>query len=382
MESDDAGSERGHRAPMRRTFLAGLGAATGAGALGGTAEARSTASPRQAGAVYHIVRRGDGDGGVQDYRVMDGETGSVVFTTDETADVAFQFALDAVAGDGGMVVASADTFRFGAPATVGDDTVLTGRGGTRLVASRTGTVDAVAPTDEQSDTLPTGHDLVRVRGDDVAVTDLEFDAAGTQRANQAVQADGCENVLIANNRTVSGFRMGLSFTRCTGVTVANDEVVGPNWYGITSRAAPTGSDLDLRQSSDVVAANNRVSRMKFNNIAPYNISNFAVLGNVVFDGGHSLIACSPSQQGTIVGNVCRGLAEFAPDPGGEAGIEIEYKEIHVRESVKGTPWARSYDITVAGNQIDDCPVGFLARTVPADDGDVASRREDDRTPSA
>ena len=376
MEPDNTGSERGHWAPMRRTFLAGLGAATGAGALGGTAEARSTASPRQAGAVYHVVRRDDGDGGVQDYRVIDGETGSVVFMTDATADVAFQFALDAVAGDGGTVVASADTFRFGGPATVGDDTVLTGQGGTRLVASRTGTVDAVAPTDEQSDTLPTGHDLVRVRGDNVAVTDLEFDAAGTQRANQAVQADGCENVLIANNRTVGGFQMGLSFTRCTGVTVANNEVVDPNWYGITSRAAPTGSDLDLRQSSDVVVANNRVSGMKFNNIAPYNVSNFAVLGNVVFDGGHSLIACSPSQQGTIVGNVCRGLTEFAPDPGGEAGIEIEYKETHVREAVKGTPRARSYDITVAGNQIDDCSVGFLARTVPADDGDVASRRED------
>ncbi len=106
----------------------------------------------------------------------------------------------------------------------------------------------------------------------------------------------------------------------TGVTVEHNEVVDPNWYGITSRAAPTGSDRDLRQSSDVVIAGNRVVGVKFNNIAPYNVANFAVIGHVTVDGGHSLIACSPAQRGTMSGT-SSGPAEFAPDPGGEAGID-------------------------------------------------------------
>jgi hypothetical protein len=157
------------------------------------------------------------------------------------------------------------------------------------------------------------------------------------------------------------------------VTVVGNEVVEPNWYGITSRAAPAGSERDLRRSRDVVVARNRVSGMKFNNIAPYNVDGFLVSGNVVFDGGHSLIACSPAQRGAIIGNVCHGLNEFAPDPGGEAGIEVEYKETHLRDEVAGTDEARTFDVTITGNQIDDCPVGVLARTVPAAGGDEAAR---------
>jgi len=364
----------------RRTVLAGIGAA-GIGAFAGTGGAETTDIPRGAGAVYYVTGgdSGQGDGGSGGgqagtrYRVIDGETGGVGFTTDDTAETAFQYAFDRVPGSGGSVVASADTFRFGAPATMGDGTVLTGQGGTRFVASQTGTTEAIAPTEEQDDVLPTGHDLIRVRGDDVAVTNVTFDAAGTQRANQAVQADGCDGVLIANNRTVNGFQMALSFTRCRDVTVVGNGIRDPNWYGITSRAAPAGSDLDLRQSSDVLIARNRVSGMKFNNIAPYNVRSFAVSNNLVFDGGHSLIACSPAQQGAIVGNVCRDIDIFAPDPGGEAGIEIEYKETHLREEVKGTPLARSFDITIAGNQVANCPVGVLARTVPAEEDNEAAR---------
>ncbi|ERG91934.1 MAG: parallel beta-helix repeat (two copies) [Haloquadratum walsbyi J07HQW1] len=67
---------------------------------------------------------------------------------------------------------------------------------------------------------------------------------------------------------------------------------------------------------------------------------------------------------------------FAPDPGGEAGIEIEYKETHLREGVTGTKRARSYDITITGNQVDNCPVGILARTVPADAEDQQARETD------
>ena len=371
----------------RRTVLTGLGAAgigtAGVGTFGGSGRAETADVPGRAGTVYYVTRtdagRGEGaDGsGVTSgrYRVVDGGTGSVAFTTDDTAEVAFQYAFDRIPETGGTVVADAETFRFGGPATLGDETTLTGVGGTRFVASQTGTTEAVLPTDEQGEVVPTGHDLIRARGDNVAVTNVVFDGGGTERGNQAVQADRCDGVLIANNRTRNGFQMGISFTRCRDVRVVGNEVCDPSWYSITSRAAPAGSDRDLRRSRDVLIARNRVSGMKFNNIAPYNVSQFAVSGNLVFDGGHSLIACSPAQRGAIVGNVCRDLNVFAPDPGSEAGIEIEYKETHLREEMRGTPQARSYDITITGNQVSDCAVGVLARTVPADSGDTDARRE-------
>ncbi|EMA00650.1 hypothetical protein C437_17657 [Haloarcula vallismortis ATCC 29715] len=365
-------------------MLSSIGAVAGIGLFSQTGQAQVDAGLPGTGAVYFVTtgagqsnRNGsaNGNGDRSKYLVLGGGRGNVAFSTGGTADEAFQYAFDKVPDSGGAVIASADTFRFGGPATMGDNTTLTGQQGTRFVVSQTGTDADPAPSESQSNPLPTGHDLIRVRGDNVSITGIEFDADGTQLHNQAIQADQCESVYVARNRTVNGFQMALSFTRCTGVTVEHNEVSNPNWYGITSRAAPTGSDQDLRQSSDVVIAGNRVVGVKFNNIAPYNVSNFAVIGNVAVDGGHSLIACSPAQRGTIVGNVCRGLTEFAPDPGGEAGIEIEYKETHLRDEVAGTPEALSSDITITGNQVDNCPVGILARTVPADAGNTDARTE-------
>nr|WP_309138861.1 right-handed parallel beta-helix repeat-containing protein [Haloterrigena gelatinilytica] len=205
----------------------------------------------------------------------------------------------------------------------------------------------------------------------MTIANIEFDANGTQLDNHAIQADGCDGLLVANNRTVDGFQMAISFSRCTNAQLVGNEVLDPNWYGITARAAD--DELDLRRSENVVVARNYVAGVTYNNIATYNVSNFTVYGNVVEDGGHSLIACSPAQQGAIVGNVCRNLEEYAPDPGGEAGIEIEYKETHVREEIADTPLARSFDITISGNQVDNCPVGILARTVPADSDNEAAR---------
>ncbi|KZX49795.1 right-handed parallel beta-helix repeat-containing protein [Haloarcula sp. K1] len=369
------GSRQSDWGASRRSVLSSIGAVAGIGLFSGTGQAQTGAGLSGTGAVYVVTTgagQSNGNGNGTEYLVLDG-SGSVAFSTGGTADEAFQYAFDNVPDSGGAVIASADTFRFGEPATMGDNTTLTGQQGTRFVASQTGTGEDPAPSESQSNPLPAGHDLVRVRGDNVAVTDIEFDANGTQLNNQAIQADQCDGVYIARNRTVNGFQMALSFTRCTGVMVGHNEVVNPNWYGITSRAAPTGSDRDLRQSSDVVIAGNRVVGVKFNNIAPYNVANFAVIGNVTVDGGHSLIACSPAQRGTIVGNVCQDLTEFAPDPGGEAGIEIEYKQTHLRDEVAGTPKARSSDITISGNQVDNCPVGILARTVPADADNTDAR---------
>ncbi|AJF25931.1 hypothetical protein SG26_09450 [Haloarcula sp. CBA1115] len=370
------GSRQSDWGASRRSVLSSIGAVAGIGLFSGTGQAQTGAGLSGTGAVYVVTTgtgQSNGNGNGTEYLVLDGDRGSVAFSTGGTADEAFQYAFDNVPDSGGAVIASADTFRFGEPATMGDNTTLTGQQGTRFVVSQTGTAEDPAPSESQSNPLPTGHDLVRVRGDNVAVTGIEFDADGTQLNNQAIQADQCDGVYIARNRTVNGFQMALSFTRCTGVTVEHNEAVNPNWYGITSRAAPTGSDRDLRQSSDVVIAGNRVVGVKFNNIAPYNVANFAVIGNVTVDGGHSLIACSPAQRGTIVGNVCQDLTEFAPDPGGEAGIEIEYKETHLRDEVAGTPRARSSDITISGNQVDNCPVGILARTVPADADNTDAR---------
>ncbi|KAA9399152.1 right-handed parallel beta-helix repeat-containing protein [Haloarcula sp. CBA1130] len=380
--SGSTGSQQSDWRATRRSVLSSIGAAAGIGLCSGTGQAQASTRLTGTGAVYFVTTgagqsngSANGNGNRTKYLVLDGGRGSVAFSTGGTADEAFQYAFDTMPDSGGTVIASADTFRFGGPATMGDNTTLTGQQGTRFVASQTGTDEDPAPSASQSNPLPAGHDLIRVRGDNAAVTDIEFDANGTQLNNQAIQADQCDGVYVARNRTVNGFQMALSFTRCTGVTVEHNEVVNPNWYGITSRAAPTGSGRDLRQSNDVVIAGNRVVGVKFNNIAPYNVSNFAVIGNVAVDGGHSLIACSPAQRGTIVGNVCRDLTEFAPDPGGEAGIEIEYKETHLREEVAGTPKARSADITVSGNQVDNCPVGVLARTVPADADDTDVRAE-------
>ncbi|WP_373567945.1 right-handed parallel beta-helix repeat-containing protein [Haloarcula sp. H-GB4] len=374
------GSRQSGWQASRRSVLSSIGAAAGIGLFSGTGQAQTGAGPPGTGAVYLVTTgagqpNSNGNDNGTEYLVLDGG-GSVAFSTGGTADEAFQYAFDNVPDSGGAVVASADTFRFGGPATMGDKTALTGQQGTRFVVSQTGTAEDPAPAESQSNPLPAGHDLIRVRGDATSVTNIEFDADGTQLNNQAIQADQCDGVYIARNRTVNGFQMALSFTRCTGVTVKHNEVVNPNWYGITSRAAPTGSDRDLRQSSDVVITGNRVVGVKFNNIAPYNVANFAVIGNVAVDGGHSLIACSPAQRGTIVGNVCRDLTEFAPDPGGEAGIEIEYKETHLRDEVAETPAARSSDITISGNQVDNCPVGILARTVPADADNTDTRTEE------
>jgi hypothetical protein len=351
----------------RRSFVAGVGSAAGLGAFTGTGVAQRGGGPGRPGATYFVYRENG------QYRVTDGTGVAFRTTADRNAEEAFQYAFDAIPASGGTVVAAADTFRFGGPATLGDDTALTGQRGTRFVGSRIGRRDDPLPSDDQENPLPRGHDLIRIRGDNVAVTNVEFDGAGTQLDSHAVQADDATGVLIGNNRTVNGFQMALSFTGCENVVVRGNEVVNPNWYGITSRGAPEGGERDLKRSTDVVVAENRVSGMKFNNIATYNVSNFSVVGNVVFDGGHSLIACSPAQQGTIVGNVCRDLNKFGGDPGGEAGIEIEYKETHLSEAVAGTPEATSYDVTVSGNGIENCEVGFVARTVPADPEDTAAR---------
>lgn len=172
--------------------------------------------------------------------------------------------------------------------------------------------------------------------------------------------------------------MAISFTDCENVVVRGNRVKDPNWYGITARGAPEGSELDLKRSSNVFVAGNRVSGMKFNNIATYNVSNFGIVGNLVYDGGHSLIACSPAQQGTILRNVCRDLETFGGDPGGEAGLEIEYKETHLTDEVADTAEETSFDITVTGNHVENCDVGFIARTVPADPDDEEKAREEKR----
>lgn len=342
--------------------MTGVGVLAGLGTITGRGAGRSRGMQPGSNATFLVSKRNG------NHVVASNVTGGIEFDepADGNAEEAFQYAFDNLPDSGGTVVASADTFEFGGPATLGGGTLLTGLGGTRFVASETGSRDDPLPSDEQENPLPTGHDVIRLRGDNVAVTNVEFDGAGTQLDSQAVQADECDGVLIANNRTHNGFQMALSFSGCENVVVRGNEVVGPNWYGITSRSAPEGGDRDLKRSTNVIVAENRVSDMKFNNIATYNVSNFTVYGNVVSAGGHSLIACSPAQQGAIVGNVCRDLDRFGGDPGGEAGLEIEYKETHITEEVAGTDEETSFDVTVSGNQVDNCEVGFIARTVPAD----------------
>lgn len=360
----------------RRLFMAGVGTTAGLGAITGLGAAEDSGGTWPGSdATYFVFKRKN------NHVVASNITGGVEFTerADGNAENAFQYAFDNVPDSGGTVIASADTFQFGGPATLTDGTLLTGLRGTRFVASVTGSRDDPIPSDEQENPLPTGHDVIRARGDNVGITNIEFDAGGTQLDSHAVQADECNGVLIANNKTYNGFQMALSFTGCENVVIRGNDVDNPNWYGITSRGGPAGGERDLKQSTNVVVAQNRVSDMKFNNIATYNVSNFSIYGNVVSRGGHSLIACSPAQQGTIVGNVCRDLERFGGDPGGEAGLEIEYKETHITEEVAGTEEETSFDITLSGNQVENCEVGFIARTVPADLDDEEAVEEARRT---
>lgn len=353
----------------RRTFMTGVGMLTGVGALTGRSAAQQSGMQPGSDATFFVAKDN------RRYVVASSVTGGIEFKTGtgETAEEAFQYAFDNLPERGGTVIANTDEFQFGGPATMGDGTLLVGSAGTRFVATATGS--RVGFTERE---LQEGHDLIRVRGDNVGVVNIEFDAADTRLDNHAIQARDCDGLLIANNRTVNGFQMAISFVECQNVVVRGNEVLDPNWYGITSRGAR--DDLDLRQSKDVLIAGNRVADVTFNNIAPYNASNFSVVGNLCYRGGHSLIACSPSQQGTIVGNVCRDLElePIAADPGGEAGLEIEYKETHIRQEVAGTEDETSLDITVANNHVENCGVGFIARTVPADPEDEESARQNKR----
>lgn len=181
--TDPRGSSRGRGWGMaRRTFITGVGAAAGLGALAGRGGADESGIPRSSDATYYVYRT-DGE-----YLVANSPTGGVEFDVraDRNAERAFQYAFDTVPDRGGTVVASADTFRFGGPATLGDGTALVGLQGTRFVGSEVGARDDPLPTDDQENPLPRGHDLLRIRGDDVAVTGIEFDGAGTQLDNNAI----------------------------------------------------------------------------------------------------------------------------------------------------------------------------------------------------
>lgn len=360
----------------RRSFIGGVGAATGLGSVfgrrgdekGGSDRGAPTV-PSGSGATYYVYRTNN------QYRVLSNANNGVEFSisADTNAEKAFQYAFDNVPNRGGTVVADTAEFRFGGAAVMGDRTLLTGSAGTRFVASVTGSRTGFTERE-----LDVGHDLIRVRGDETAVTNIEFDAADTRLDNHAVLAENCDGLILANNRTVNGFQMALSFVGCHNVVIRDNSVIDPNWYGITSRGAR--DDLDLRRSRDVLIQGNRVTDVTFNNIAPYNVSNFSIIGNVCYRGGHSLIACSPSQQGTIVGNVCRDLElePIAADPGGEAGLEIEYKQTHLREELEDTPDETSFDITVANNHVENCGVGFISRTVPVDEADESEFRRTKR----
>jgi hypothetical protein len=364
----------------RRSFIGGIGVAAGFGSPsffeGHTETGTDTGTGQMTesnipvpGASYHVFRS-DGQ-----YHVMNNSSDGIEFSSgaDDNAEEAFQYAFDETPDNGGTVIAETHEFQFGGPASMEDNTVLTGSTGSKLVASPTGS--RVGFTERE---LDVGHDLIQIRGDNTAVTNIEFDAGGTRLDNHAIQAENCDGLVIANNKTINGFQMAVSFAECQNVVVRDNQVIDPNWYGITSRGARDG--LDLRQSRDVLIQGNRVTDVTFNNIAPYNVTNFSILGNVCYRGGHSLIACSPSQQGAIVGNICRDLElePIAADPGGEAGLEIEYKETHLLENVRNTADETSFDITVANNHVENCGVGFIARTVPISEEDENGFRQTKR----
>ncbi len=116
--------------------------------------------------------------------------------------------------------------------------------------------------------------------------------------------------------------MALSFTRCTGVTVEHNEVDNPKYGsqpGRTDRQRPRPPAVH-----DVVIAGNRVVGVKSNTSrrTTSRTSPSSVTSPSMAATAHRR---SQAQRGTIVGNVCQDLTEFAPDPGGEAGIEIEYR---------------------------------------------------------
>ncbi len=224
MSEDRTGGWFSNWRSTRRSFVQGVGATAGLGAASGRGAAQTQGAAGPTAAVFHVVARNG------QYRVVDGTTGDVVFNTraGRNAEEAFQYAVDRLPERGGTVAASGDVFRFGAPVTLGDGTALTGSRVTRFVASRTGEADDPFPTESQENPLPVGHDLVRIRGDETAVSGVEFNANGTQLGSHAAQADESRDVVIANNRTTGGFQMALSFSGCEGVTVRGNHVSDPN----------------------------------------------------------------------------------------------------------------------------------------------------------
>jgi len=332
--SDTSDAARYDSTASRRSFVGGLGA-VGLGALSKHGRGRRERPDLPTSKDTYYVYRSSGE-----YHVFSDAAEDVVFSVgaDANAEQAFQYACNQLLGDGGTVVASNQPFRFSGPVRLVSETTLLGSPGTEFLATG-------------------AHDVVTAENvANVTVANIEFDAKGNRTDNHAIQIDESSNVLIEGNRTKNGFQMAISFSGCTGVTVRGNEVVDADFYGITSRGARP--EVDKKISRNVVVLHNRVDTITYNNIALYRVRNFSCIGNVVADGGHSLIACSPAQQGTIVGNICRDLETYRPDPGGEAGLEIEHKRPHGPE--------RSFDITVNGNQVENCQVGFLARVVDGD----------------
>jgi hypothetical protein len=93
----------------------------------------------------------------------------------------------------------------------------------------------------------------------------------------------------------------------------------------------------------------QTSNVGFNAIAIYtNAQDFDVYNNTINGSGHSAIAVSPGSNGSIYGNQVRKV-----QLGGEAGIEVEWKD-HNGDHIR-----TSHSIMVSGNSVDSCTVGLL-----------------------
>jgi len=178
------------------------------------------------------------------------------------------------------------------------------------------------------------------------------------------------NVRIQNNKALGGGQYGINIITSNEVEIVGNDCQGAtaairtniNCDNIkitqnTSNDSTTAYGIYTAGSTNVIISGNNIKDTIWNGIAIYEDTNsFTCIGNVIDGSGHSGIACSPAYNGTIIGNKVTNVTTSS-----EAGIELEFKSLHVADKT-------SHDITVTGNQIDTCYWGIVTHN--RDDNDT------------
>lgn len=274
-----------------------------------------------------------------DYLVID-ETGSTV-TTETTGDAAIQYAYNNLPADGGVIHLSEGTFDITSPVSAVSDSTLIGERSSVLTVS--GDITAFNSSSVSN---------VQMRG-------FTLDDDQTNDSESGIQFNNSTNITISNIKTLGHFNAIIS-RGCDGFYVRNCRMVDFLSYGVGTQV-PDETDLNTTDL-EVSGCEFLCSTDSLNAVAAYRVDEFRIVDNYAESGFHSHYACSPAENGTITGNVSLDSninGQSGPDAGGEAGIELEFKDSHGSET--------THDVTVTGNTVRNAEVGILTRVVGGDD---------------